>query len=553
MDLPKNSPLTAEQEKLLNQLWGEADLNQKAFLSAWVGHLGTTLEDASSGPKVPLTIIFGTEGGNCEALANGTVKLAKKAGFTPKVVDFADIQPADLAGYENVLIYVSTWGEGDAPERVEPFDKAFAVDSPDLSGVKYSICGLGDTSYVDFCEIAKKYDARIEELGGTRVLDRVDLDVDFEDGAAAWTGNALKTFGELLGVEANDNAIPVYDFSGGKNYSPKEPFIGELTEKIMLNGTGTEKETWHFEINLEGSGMKYQVGDALGVVPENDEDMMAEINAITGANADLSGLDINALTKPVIEKYVAVTGDKGAEKFLDDTYGYEIIDMLKAFPHDLTAEQLIGCLRKLPPRLYSISSSMADVGDQVDLTIASVRYNSHGRDRKGVASCYLADAAEKGSKVKVYLKPNKNFRLPEDTNAPVIMVGPGTGVAPFRAFMQEREATGANGDNWLFFGDQKYNFDFLYQLEWQGWSDAGLLTNLDVAFSRDKPQKVYVQHRMEEKAAELKAWLEKGAYFYVCGDESRMAKDVDATLRKIVGDEFVDEMKKNGRYQRDVY
>ena len=326
----------------------------------------------------------------------------------------------------------------------------------------------------------------------------------------------------------------------------------------MLNGTGSAKETWHFEIDLGNSGIRYEVGDVLGVVPQNDPAMMAEINELTGASADLSALDVNALTKPVIEKYAEITGDAGVKALLDGDvqaycWGREVIDLLKEFPHKLSAEQLTGMLRKVPPRLYSISSSQSYASGDVHLTIAAVRYNSEGRDRKGVASCYLADAVEQGDDVAVYIKPNKHFRLPENGNTPVIMVGPGTGVAPFRAFMQQREEDGAKGNNWLFFGDQKYNFDFLYQLEWQDWKKSGLLTNLDVAFSRDKPQKVYVQNRMQEKAAELKKWIDEGAYFYVCGDESRMAKDVDSTLRSIAGDEAVELMKQQGRYLRDVY
>jgi sulfite reductase (NADPH) flavoprotein alpha-component len=299
-------------------------------------------------------------------------------------------------------------------------------------------------------------------------------------------------------------------------------------------------------------------------VPKNDPKLADDILELLKLSDSklreelISTYDITDLTKPVIGKYAELTGNAAVKKLLDGdlakyTYGRGIIDLLTEFPHAINADQLRSILRKLPPRLYSISSAQDAVGEQVDLTIAAVRYDSHGRARKGVASCYLADDVAIDGSVAIYVKPNKHFRLPVDKNAPVIMVGPGTGIAPFRAFMQQREADAAKGKNWLFFGDQHYNFDFLYQTEWQDWSESGLLTNLDVAFSRDKPQKVYVQDKMRSNRDELLQWLKEGAYFYVCGDESKMAKDVDAALREIAGDALVEAMKAQGRYLRDVY
>ncbi len=563
MTLPTDLNLSNDQKKELYSLLPSLDQSQALWVAEFIKSNADAFQEEiaeAAGGAVPLYCIFGTEGGNCEALAADAAKRAKKMGFAPKVVDFADIEPADLPKYENALVFISTWGEGDAPERVENFDKAFESDAPDLSANKFAICGLGDTSYVDFCSMGIKFDKRFADLGAERVFDRLDCDVDYEEPAANWTVEALNKFAEIHDLEAPaaNAAASAFDIFHVDDYSATNPYIAKLSEKILLNGTGSAKETWHFEIDLGNSGIRYEVGDVLGVVPQNDPAMMAEINELTGASADLSALDVNALTKPVIEKYAEITGDAGVKALLDGDvqaycWGREVIDLLKEFPHKLSAEQLTGMLRKVPPRLYSISSSQSYASGDVHLTIAAVRYNSEGRDRKGVASCYLADAVEQGDDVAVYIKPNKHFRLPENGNTPVIMVGPGTGVAPFRAFMQQREEDGAKGNNWLFFGDQKYNFDFLYQLEWQDWKKSGLLTNLDVAFSRDKPQKVYVQNRMQEKAAELKKWIDEGAYFYVCGDESRMAKDVDSTLRSIAGDEAVELMKQQGRYLRDVY
>ncbi|PIR31531.1 MAG: sulfite reductase [NADPH] flavoprotein alpha-component [Alphaproteobacteria bacterium CG11_big_fil_rev_8_21_14_0_20_44_7] len=568
MDIPENTPLSPAQKKLLEDLLKDAKPELVGWLAGYFGHLQKSMPIADSGgAKTPLYILFGTESGNTEELAANAAKSAKKLGFAPKLLDFADIEPADLEKYENLIVYISTWGEGDPPERVEAFDKAFKSAKPDMSKIQFGICALGDTSYTDFCEMGKKYDKRFEELGATRFFDRVDLDVDYHDGAQEWTDNILKKFVTALGVEPAA-AMPSYDFGEveAKTYSGKDPFTAKLKEKLVLNGTGSIKETWHAEIDLSGSGIRYQVGDALGIVPKNDPKMVEEIMQATGVTEiDLHEYDINALTKPVIEKYAEITGDKGVAKLLDGDlqeyiWGREVIDLLTEFPHKLKSDQLKTMLRKLPPRLYSISSSQAAVGDEVHLTIAAVRYNSHGRDRKGVASTYIADLVANDEDVNIYLKPNKNFRLPESGDVPIIMVGPGTGVAPFRAFMQEREAVGAKGRNWLFFGDQHYNYDFLYQLEWQDWYKSGLLSRMDVAFSRDKPQKVYVQDRMWERKKEIYDWLESGGYFYVCGDEKRMAKDVDAMLKKIVsevgnvdGEEYIAKLRKEKRYLRDVY
>lgn len=570
MTLPSDISLTNDQKKELFALLPSLDKKQAAWLADFIAKNSESFEDevaeSAGGAAAALTIIYGTEGGNCEGLADHAAKLAKKMGFAPKIVDFANITPADLTKFENVMIYVSTWGEGDAPERVEPFDKAFAVDAPDLSKIQFAVCALGDTSYVDFCEIGKKYDARFEELGAKRIANRIDCDVDYHDTAYAWTDATLAKFAEILGVEAKapSKAASVFDIFRVDDYSPTNPYIATLKEKLVLNGTGSAKETWHFEIDLAGSGLRYETGDALGVVPKNDARLAADILEVLNISDTalleelISVYDITDLTKPVIEKYAEITGNGAVKVLLDGdlaeyTYGRGIIDLFTEFKCALTADQLRSVLRKLPPRLYSISSAQDAVGEEVHLTVAAVRYESHGRARKGVASCYLADDVAIDGSVAVYVKPNKHFRLPADKNAPVIMVGPGTGIAPFRAFMQQREFDGAKGKNWLFFGDQHYNFDFLYQTEWQDWSETGLLTNIDVAFSRDKPQKVYVQDKMRAKKAELLQWLKEGAYFYVCGDEKKMAKDVDSALREIAGNELVDAMKSQGRYLRDVY
>jgi sulfite reductase (NADPH) flavoprotein alpha-component len=359
-------------------------------------------------------------------------------------------------------------------------------------------------------------------------------------------------------------------------YSKANPFPAEIVESVNLNGSRSAKETFHLELSLEGSGLAYLPGDSLGFVPENDPAMVESLLAPLGlagekglADALMSEFDITALTRPVVQAYAKLIPDPKLAELAasDDLQGYiegrQIVDLVEQFPADVSPEQLTAMLRKLPPRLYSIASSQAAVPDEAHLLIGRVRYESLGRERHGVASRQVATGLKAGDTLPVYVKPNKYFRLPEDSDRPVIMIGPGTGVAPFRAFMQEREATGAGGRNWLLFGDRSYLHDFLYQLDWQDWQKSGLLSRVDLAFSRDQPEKVYVQHKMWQRRAALHAWLEEGAHLYVCGDEKAMAKDVDAMLARILVEEggrsaeqaenHIAELKRSGRYQRDVY
>jgi sulfite reductase (NADPH) flavoprotein alpha-component len=385
-------------------------------------------------------------------------------------------------------------------------------------------------------------------------------------------------------------SAPVTTVAVSEEFGKKNPFPSEVIDNVLLNGEGSAKETVHVELSLEGSGLSYEPGDALAVQPTNCPNMVKDILAaaklqgteeieMKGAGKKLladalrEDFDITALSKAVLKKLITVTSSAKLESLLADDageqlkeylHGREIVDALTDFaPDGLPADALAGLFRKLPIRLYSIASSPLAHPDEVHLTVAAVRYETHGRSRKGVCSTYLSDVAKTGSSVPVFVQPNKNFRLPADGNTPIIMVGPGTGVAPFRSFVEHRAALGSTGKNWLFFGDQRYTYDFLYQLEWQDFLKDGQLTKLDLAFSRDQPEKVYVQDKMLEKGAELYAWLEEGAHFYVCGDASRMAADVHEALISIVqnfgaksredAEAYVEELKKSKRYQRDVY
>jgi sulfite reductase (NADPH) flavoprotein alpha-component len=593
--VPDNAPLAPDQVQWLNTFLPSLQADQLIWLEGFIsglraGKLGAAATSAIPAAAPLLTVLYGTESGNSEALADQTVKAAQKIGFKAKAVNMADIKPAKLKDAENLLVIVSTWGEGDPPETAVDFYEAFMGDTaPRLENTRFSVLGLGDTSYEDFCKMGKDFDARLEALGAKRIFPRQDCDVDFDDDYASWQKGALTALEAEAKPAATSVATAPASATATVKYSRKNPFPSELSERVLLNGRGSAKETIHLEFNLEGSGLVYEAGDALAVIPHNAEDVVEDIIAATKLDAKspvtlkdgectlrealTSKLDITAISLPVLNRYNEIAKDAKLTELLDPEnkaklqdylYGREIIDVLTDFPaKEITGDALVGIMRKLPPRLYSIASSPKAHPGEVHLTVGVVRYDSHGRQRKGVCSSYLADRIEEGSKVEVFVTPNKHFKIPANPEAPIIMVGPGTGIAPFRAFVEERKAIGASGKNWLIFGDQHYLTDFLYQTEWQDYLSDGILTKLDVAFSRDQKDKVYVQDRMRENAKELYDWLQEGASFYVCGDATRMATDVDVALHDIVQSEgkmtadeaaeYVKQLKADKRYLRDVY
>ena len=591
--LPQTAPFAPEQVQWLNGFLPTLQPDQLIWLEGYLSGLRAGQGAAAPAPaaKAPeLTVLFGSESGNAEGLADQTVKAAVAAGFKAKAVSMGDIKPAKLKGVENLLVLVSTWGEGDPPENAIDFVEAFMGDkAPKLEGTRFSVLGLGDTSYEHFCKMGKDFDARLEALGAQRVFDRKDCDVDFDDDFAAWQKGALAALEKLATPVAAPAQIAATAAPAAVKYSRKNPFPATLKERVLLNGRGSAKETIHLEFDLEGSGLNYQAGDVLAVVPHNADDVVDDILKTTGLDPEssvtlkdgectlryalTSKLDVTGISLPVLNRYYEISQHKDLDDLLkpenkkklqDYLYGRELIDVLHQFPApDITADALVSVMRKLPPRLYSIASSPKAHEDEVHLTIGVVRYDAHGRKRKGVCSTYLSDRVEEGEKVEVFVTPNKHFKVPANPDTPLIMVGPGTGIAPFRAFMEERQATGAQGKNWLIFGDQHYLTDFLYQTEWQSYLKDGVLNKLDVAFSRDQQEKVYVQDRMRENAKELYAWLQEGATFCVCGDASRMAVDVDKALHDIIAQEgglskeaavdYVKQLKADKRYLRDVY
>lgn len=585
--LPAHAPFSETARRLIETALVGLDATQRAWLS---GYLAATPVATTTAPlaTVKALVLYGTESGNSEKLADRTAKEAKKKGIAATVKNMADVKTADLAKHQNLMVVVSTWGDGEPPDGATAFYKEFMASETKLPDLRFSVCALGDTSYEKFCQTGKDIDAKLESLGAQRVAARVDCDVDYEDAFTDWLHATLSAFAPSASAVLD---VPTaVSLTAATSYGLKNPFPAEVLENILLNGKGSAKETVHVELSLAGSGLTYEPGDALAVIPFNSDDVVADLlrvaklkgdeeidTKVTGkkslAQALREDLDITGLSRSVLTKLQeaapnAALGsllEEGAKDQLKEyIYGREIIDAIQDFaPQGLSAQTLATLLRKLPPRLYSIASSPLAHADEVHLTVAAVRYQSHGRSRKGVASTYLADKAHTGQSVKVYTHANKNFRLPENGDTPIIMVGPGTGIAPFRAFVEHRAELGHKGQSWLFFGDQRYMFDFLYQLEWQEHLKNGTLSRLDVAFSRDQPEKIYVQQRMLEKSRDLYDWLQNGAHFYVCGDASRMANDVHEALIAIyqqhgnltreAAEAELEALKKAKRYQRDVY
>ena len=571
--LPKTAPFAEDQIAALNSVMSASTHDQRTWLAGFLAGLAAANDATAAQPataaaparRAPLTILFGTESGNAEALAAQARKAATKLGFAPKVVDMADISMAQLAELENVLVIASTWGEGDPPQRAVDFQEALmADDAPRLEKLRFAVLALGDRAYAQFCEVGRRFDDRFAALGATRVADRIDCDLDFEAPANAWIDSTLAVLKPADEPAANEHAVIHVDFARAAPEGPTriKPFAAEVTEHVRLTGSRSSSDTHHIELNIEGSGIAYEPGDALGVVPTNDPALADEVLAAAGLAGDaalrtalIERLDITTLTTKQVEDFGKITGFSPEPGW---AAGRQIVDLLEAGASTLTAEQLTGLLRPLPPRYYSIASSRKAVGEEAHLLVAALRYEAFGRARQGVASIDMT--VRHRNAMNVFLRPNPHFRLPSDPARPIVMVGPGTGVAPFRGFIQEREATGATGKNWLFFGHRNYTHDFLYQLEWQDWLANGTLNRLDVAFSRDQPEKRYVQDAMWGQRRDLAGWLRDGAALYVCGDMNAMAKDVHATLLRILANQGspdekaeLDAIRRDGRYLRDVY
>ncbi|MGB5853723.1 MAG: assimilatory sulfite reductase (NADPH) flavoprotein subunit [Oceanisphaera sp.] len=590
------SPLNEQQVHKLTQVAAELSATQLAWVSGYFygisqqpAGIAAPAPLANAQPAGKLTIIYASQTGNAKGVAQELQAKATANGVAVALFNAADYKVKQLKKETHVLFVVSTNGEGEAPDDALEFHKQLkAGKAGKLDGVNYGVIGLGDSSYEFYCQTGKDFDEYLSKAGAKSLLSRLDADVDYDEVCESWSEAVVALVKDALKSEAANEVAPVVPLTQGITslYNKKHPFSAELLTNQAITGRDSDRDVHHFEISLDGSDLTYQPGDALGVWFSNDEQIVDALLAQTGVDA-ASEVIVNEQSITIrealihhyeltqgyasfVQSYAELTDAAKLRSLVDDKAAlreycanHQILDIAREQQGKLTAEQLQASLRRLTPRLYSIASSQAEVEDEVHLTVGVVRFVQDGEARNGGASAYLADRLEEGTQVRVFIEHNDNFRLPANDDTPVIMVGPGTGIAPFRAFLQERDARSAGGKNWLFFGNPHFTQDFLYQLEWQRYVKSGLLNKISLAFSRDQQEKIYVQHKLREQGGEVYAWLEQGAHFYVCGDANKMAKDVHDALIDIVAEhgnkttdqatEYVDALRAAKRYQRDVY
>ena len=543
---------------------------QRQWLNGYLAALCPSLESPATAvaPKKRVLVMYASQSGNSENLAESFGEQLAAAGFDAPVM--AADEEIDLTKEKTLLLIASTWGEGDPPDNAVDWWKALSVENhPRLEQLRFGVLALGDSNYLEFCGMGKKFDARLEALGATRFVERTDCDTDFEEPAEAWFASVL----DSLGSDSKPTEATVAAPRKTIAYSKKNPFPALLRSNRLLNAANSERDTRHFELSIEGSGLSYEVGDVLGVFPNNDPTAVSELIDTLGLDSDAlvplpDGSGQTTLRDALIKHYDIGTVNRklrdawpSETPLSEDCDPHEVIDLAQACPATFAdGEAFVKILRKLGPRLYSISSSPKAHPNEVHLTVAKVTYEIGGRPRKGVCSTYLSDRVNGDGTVRVFLQHVKHFKLPADLSTPVIMIGPGTGIAPFRAFLEERAATKAPGKNWLFFGNPHQATDWFYREELEAMQETKVLSRFSTAWSRDQDAKVYVQHRLREEGAELWQWLKNGAHVYVCGDAKRMAKDVEAALHAVIDEHgkvdattYVAEMKKAKRYQRDVY
>jgi len=589
--IPENAPFAPEQRAWLNGLL--AGIFSSAPQAA-----------AEKRPSLRIAVLYASQSGTAEGLARKIAKELKAQGHSPAVSTLVGYTPASLAAETHALILASTYGDGDAPDGVGPFYEQLCLEHfPRMEKLSYAVFALGDTHYEHFCKFGKDLDAKLAALGANRILDCVDSDIDVEEPFAQWKSSVLERLNKTPSPSGDNvttssaRTVPVSSYATATHSKPsaspfsrESPLLAPLVEKRSLTHPDSEKATLHLEFSIEGTGLSYEAGDACGVIPSNDPELVAEIlqqlrfhgnEQVPGAKSATTTLhdalshqfQITRLNRKIVQSY-ATRGNCTAlldmlrpeqqQELESYVYSRGLIDLLTEFPGVMDdPAELVVSLPKLAPRLYSISSSPAAHAGQVHTTVAVVRFTTHDRERGGVCSTLFADRASITDRLPIYIQPNKKFRLPSDPGASIVMIGPGTGIAPFRAFLHERRALGAHGKNWLFFGARSASSDFLYRQELEAMYADGHLSRLDTAFSRDQERKIYVQDRMLENAPELWRWLEDGASIYVCGDASQMATDVHATLERIIreqgsmshvaAEEYIDALKENHRYHRDVY
>ena len=582
------SPLSQGQVDKLKQLTSELNAVQLAWVGGYLSataEFGINTGSAESTPEQTITILYGSQTGNGRGVASVLAEKAQAQGYAVNLVSMADYKVRQLKQETLLLAVVSTHGEGEAPDDAIELHKFLASKrAPRLEQLNYSVLALGDSSYEFFCQTGKDFDQRLSALGATSIVPLVECDVDYEAAASTWQQQVLEAVKPLVSA-SSASVVSIGSNVATSAYTKQKPYSAELLASQKLTGRDSDRDVRHVEIDLGDSGLNYQVGDALGVWFSNSDTLVNEIltglsldgeTEVTIADESLSLFDalkdkreLTQLYPGLVQNWAQLSGSESLQALSDDreqtrqfVLNHQLADLVANYPVEITPFQLIELLRPITPRLYSIASSQAEVEAEVHLTVALVEDERDGVKRYGGASQFLA-SAEEGREVKVYVEPNNHFRLPENPETPVIMIGPGTGVAPFRAFMQERSQQGASGESWLFFGNPHFEQDFLYQTEWQQYLNDGTLTRLDSAFSRDQSHKIYVQHRIAERGEALWQWLENGAHLYICGDAERMAKDVHQALIDVVKQyggkddeqaaEYLETLRSEKRYQKDVY
>lgn len=577
-------PISGTALQSLQTTVADFDQAQLLWASGYLAGLARAAAPAAAAEPAAdgWTVFYATETGNSRRVAQALADRAREAGLAVELQDLRDFRPKALAKLTRAVFVLATHGIGEPPDGTEAFfDFWNSKRAPRLENLEYSVLALGDSSYADFCAMGRLFDDRLRALGAKAIVERIECDLDFEEPAAGWTGKVVdyaREHGGATAAPANRRA----SLRAVSNAPSKErPFAAEILLNQVITGRGSSKDVRHIELNLEGSGLRYLPGDSLGVVPQNPPPLVDAVLAAakvdgdaqvkvgdresTVAEALTSNREITVLNRPLVER-VAVHHE-ALQRILEDRTQLQsffetrqVIDLLSDYPRDWEPQELVDAFRKLSPRLYSIASSPDANPDEAHLTVSVVAYEQFGRRHWGAASNYLIGEPEA---VPVYVEENDRFRLPADGDTPIIMIGAGTGVAPYRAFVEHRQELGHGGDNWLVFGDRNFASDFLYQLEWLRYRKDGILTRLDVAFSRDRAEKVYVQHRLREQAKDVYAWLERGGHLYVCGDATRMAVDVHNALLAVVEEqgglsperaaEYLNNLKSARRYQRDVY
>ena len=594
--------LSAEQLDLLTKLTSSLNKEQQVWVSGYLA--GFT---AGNGGLIPLsqesnvtattqntlTILYGTRTGNGEGLAKKAKRLAEEQGLTVALKSMETYRIRDLQTEKNLLVIVSTHGEGVPPFSAQELHTFIhGKRAPKLEGVNFGVLALGDSSYFQFCKTGIDFDLQLEKLGGKRLAPILTCDLDFEQPAEAWIKSTLQSFGELLSAvpktSSTVNQKPVSSLTDTEKvkYSKKNPFKAPVFEKVTLHGKPSERQTIHLELATDDQGLTYEPGDSAGIIPLNPPELINEVLKITALNGqeelEINGtkttlydalrrnFEISKITTDVVKRYVDFAPNsklqklvENPEKFKEYLYGRDIVDLFQDFPAKVTSEELSKLLRPIQPRSYSISSSPLACPGELHLTVSVVNYENSGRSKRGACSNFLSEVGIENEPVPIFIESNPNFRLPKNEETPIVMIGAGTGIAPYRAFVQHRELSEKRGKSWLFFGNRNFETEFLYQTEWQNFLKSGALTKMSVAFSRDGAKKEYVQHRLIENSAELFKWLEEGAHFYICGDMNNMAGDVQKALVKIVekegalntesAQEYINNLQREKRLQLDVY